>query len=97
MELWEKTKLIMKIYIAGSFTDQYLRGSPLKMIRLVRKNHPSAELFIPMDYKIEDDFQKRRRNMEPIKSRLGKPSIQNGCGKPNKFRYGVELCQEVYG
>jgi len=48
----------MKIYIAGSFSDQYLRGSLLKMIRLARKNHPSAELFIPMEYKIEEDFQK---------------------------------------
>lgn len=48
----------MKIYIAGSFSNELLRSSILKMIRLARKNHPSAELFIPMEHKIEDDFQK---------------------------------------
>lgn len=47
----------MKIYIAGSFSNDVLKCSLLKMIRLARKNHPSAELFIPMEHKIEEDFQ----------------------------------------
>lgn len=46
-----------RIYIAGSFTAERERKSLEHMISLVRKTKPDAEMFIPMEHKIEDDYQ----------------------------------------
>ena len=48
----------MKIYIAGSFTAERERKSLEHMIALVREKYPTAELYIPMEHKVEGDYQK---------------------------------------
>jgi nucleoside 2-deoxyribosyltransferase len=53
-----KTNTTMKIYIAGSFTSEKSRKSLNHMIELVRKHYPNCELFVPMEHKVEGDFQK---------------------------------------
>lgn len=40
----------MKIYIAGSFANAEERKELLNLIDEVRKQHPGAELFIPMEH-----------------------------------------------
>lgn len=46
------------IYIAGPFSTEQERASLEKMITLVRKRYPLEDLYIPMDFKVEGDFQK---------------------------------------
>ena len=46
-----------KIYIAGPFSTFREKSSLQKMISLVRKNFPDAELYIPMDYKVPGEHQ----------------------------------------
>ena len=47
-----------EIYIAGPFSTDQERESLKKMIELVKKNFPDYNLYIPMEYKVEGDFQK---------------------------------------
>ena len=47
----------MKIYIAGPFSKDNERESLNRMITLVKKNYPNAELYIPMEFKVEGDFK----------------------------------------
>lgn len=47
-----------KIYIAGSFIAERERKSLEHMIELVRKRHPNSELYIPMEHKVDGDYQK---------------------------------------
>lgn len=46
----------MYIYIAGSFTKDYQRKALLHMIEITKKRYPGADLYIPMDFKVSDDF-----------------------------------------
>lgn len=48
----------MNIYIAGPFSHDNERESLKHMIALVRKRYPDAILYIPMEYKVPEDFQK---------------------------------------
>ena len=48
----------MRIYIAGPFSHQKEREALQHMIELVRKRYPDANLYIPMEYKVPEDFQK---------------------------------------
>lgn len=43
----------MKIYIAGSFATEQDRATLEHMVALVRFKNPNAELFVPMDHKID--------------------------------------------
>ena len=58
------SKLVYKIYIAGTFTNEQSRKSLEHMIEIVKKkfaypiSQGDVELFIPMEHKIEEDFQK---------------------------------------
>lgn len=45
------------IYIAGSFTTEQTRKALDQMIALVRKAFPNDNLYIPMEYKVEEDYQ----------------------------------------
>ena len=47
-----------KIYIAGSFNRDCDRLALLHMIEVVKKRYPTAELYIPMEYKVPGDFLK---------------------------------------
>lgn len=47
-----------KVYIAGPFSTEQEKESLKKMIELVKKNFPDYSLYIPMEYKVEGDFQK---------------------------------------
>ena len=48
----------MNIYIAGSFSKDHERLSLLHMIEVVKKRYPTADLYIPMDFKVPGDFLK---------------------------------------
>ena len=48
----------MKIYIAGPFSQPREREALKHMIEIVRTKYPSAELYIPMEFKVPGDFQK---------------------------------------
>ena len=48
----------MRIYIAGPFSHQEERESLKHMIELVKKRYPEANFYIPMEYKVPEDFQK---------------------------------------
>ena len=48
----------MKIYIAGPFSQENERKSLKHMIELVKLANPNAEFYIPMEFKVEGDFQK---------------------------------------
>lgn len=54
---------IYKIYVAGSFANEQSRKSLAHMIEIVKKkfaypiSQGNVELFIPMEHKIEGDFQ----------------------------------------
>ena len=50
-----------KIYIAGPFAEPHHREALLHMINLVKKayntNTGELDLYIPMEYKVEGDYQ----------------------------------------
>ena len=48
----------MNIYIAGPFSHDNEKESLKHMIELVQKRYPDANLYIPMKYKVPEDFQK---------------------------------------
>ena len=48
----------MYIYIAGPFSRDCDRLALLHMIELVKKRYPEADLYIPMEYKVPEDFLK---------------------------------------
>jgi nucleoside deoxyribosyltransferase len=49
----------LNIYIAGSFTNEQSRKSLERMIEILKNKYKSSvEFFIPMEHKIEGDFQK---------------------------------------
>ena len=52
----------MKIYIAGPFSHPEEREALKHMIELIRHSYSSAELYIPMEYKVEGDFLKEDGN-----------------------------------
>jgi len=50
---------MIKIYIAGPFAEPHHREALLHMIDIVKKAYASddLELYIPMEYKVEGDYQ----------------------------------------
>ena len=48
----------MRIYIAGPFSHTEERESLEHMIDLIKKKYPEANLYIPMEFKVEEDYQK---------------------------------------
>ena len=47
-----------KVYIAGTFSTEESRKSLLEMIAIVKKAHPEFNLYVPMEFKVKDDYQK---------------------------------------
>ena len=47
-----------KIYIAGPFSKPRERKALKKMIEIVAKRYEYSSLYIPMEYKVPDDWQK---------------------------------------
>ena len=48
----------MNIYIAGSFSSYRDRESLQKMIDIVRSEYPEHHVYVPMEFKVKEDFQK---------------------------------------
>lgn len=48
---------VKNIYIAGTFSSDEDRKSLKGLINLVRHKYPEADVFVPMEHKVEGDFQ----------------------------------------
>ena len=48
----------MNVYIAGPFSHSEEKQALLRMIELVKKRFPTANFYIPMEYKVPGNFQK---------------------------------------
>ena len=48
---------IKNIYIAGTFSSPDDRKSLIALIHLVRHKYPDADVFVPMEHKVEGDYQ----------------------------------------
>ena len=48
---------IKNIYIAGTFSSSEDRKSLTELINLVRHKYPEADVFVPMEHKVEGDYQ----------------------------------------
>ena len=48
---------IKNIYIAGTFSSRDDRKSLTVLIHLVRHKYPNADVFVPMEHKVEGDYQ----------------------------------------
>lgn len=48
----------INVYIAGSFTTPELRKELEHMLELFNKSYPCCNIFIPMEHKVEGDYQK---------------------------------------
>lgn len=48
---------IKNIYIAGTFSSPEDRKSLTELINLVRHKYPEADVFVPMEHKVEGDYQ----------------------------------------
>lgn len=49
---------VKNIYIAGTFSSDEDRKSLKGLINLVRHKYPDADVFVPMEHKVEGDFQR---------------------------------------
>lgn len=48
----------MRVYIAGPFSHPEEKESLQHMIELIKKKYPEVNYYIPMEFKVEGDFQK---------------------------------------
>lgn len=47
----------MNIYIAGPFSKDYERNSLKKLIEIIKTKYPDSNIYIPMEFKVEEDYQ----------------------------------------